>query len=157
MFTIVDHSPTMPRLFLDSAFAVLLGKLCGYAKERSQMEATHTTYHVRSRSDNAPILSGMFQPLGDAFEPIPDSRSGNALRKLLEQPIIGDRLLGFTITTYLDFYLPWSKVQPAAAELTIHQAFLPGVEPPAPQRTCAYTRHTGRLPPRIQLALVSAA
>jgi hypothetical protein len=119
----------MPRLFLDSAFAVLLGKLCGYAKQRSQIEATHNTYHVRNRSDNAPILSGMFQPLGDAFEPIPDSRSGNALRKLLEQPIIGDRLLGFTITTYLDFYLPWSKVQPAAAELTIHQAFLPGVVP----------------------------
>jgi len=119
----------MPRLFLDSSFPVFLGKLCGYAKERSLVRSTETTYDVRTVAGRAQVLSGTFRPLGDGFEPLPDSDSGNALRMLLEQPIIGNQLLGLTIATYLDFYLPWAKVQPADAELIINTPFLPGIVP----------------------------
>jgi hypothetical protein len=116
----------LPRLYLDQWLPMILGWLCGFAKERAYVISGENEYHITSYSERVTLISASFAPCGKTGTPDEFAGFGD-LREIFAQPLVTHTPVG---SMCLDFrwHLEQARVQAIAADVRIEWAFLPGME-----------------------------
>jgi hypothetical protein len=115
----------LPRLYLDHWLPVLLGWLCGFAKQRARMRSAAEAYRIDRLFDGSPLIQAAFHARGGTGRPR-DFLKFAALQDIFVQPLVTATPFGCLC---LDFHwkLEEAQMQAADAEVRIEQAFLPGL------------------------------
>jgi hypothetical protein len=116
----------LPRLFLDRWLPVILGWLVGFAKRRASLQAKPGSYAISQLFRNQPIIGGFFAPRGpvgscDSFPLF------GGLRPIFELPLITRLAVGPFLALKFTWELERAKMQAAAGDVRIHEAFVPGL------------------------------
>jgi hypothetical protein len=115
----------LPRLYLDHWLPVLLGWLCGLAKERAGMESWGEQDRIASLLAGTPLAWGSFKPLGQAAAPH-DFPGFTVLRDIFSQPLVSVTPFGFMCLDF-EWKLEQARLRPVQAEVRFEQPFLPGL------------------------------
>jgi hypothetical protein len=125
----------MPRLFVDQLAPILIGDLWGfakrlahvthlwaYAKRLAHVTQKRSSWDIRDRESNTPLLTAAFTPQGDA-NTIDHFPNFTAALGLFGDSYVGETQLG-PICGELDYDLTVAKVQSVQATVTVANAFL---------------------------------
>jgi hypothetical protein len=115
----------LPRLFLDHWLPVVLGWMCGFAKERACIESTPEEYRITSLFGRSPLIAGIFRPWGSAGRP-QDFPGFKAMREIFSQPLVTGTPFGCMCLDFV-WELERARLQAIDAEVRIEHAFLPGL------------------------------
>jgi hypothetical protein len=116
-----------PRLFLNQTFPIILGQLYGLAKKKASMAMNQRRYIIDDLDTNELIISGDFTLKG---QPGPTSAFplfGEAIPKMLNQPLVGQTPLGPFVCSIFEWNLAQAQVQALEAKVQIAQSFVPGL------------------------------
>lgn len=116
----------MPRLYLDDWIFVMLGWFYGYDKVRARIAETPGDYRVASLLSGRPILSGRFEPRGDAG-PVSNFPNFAAVAPAFRQPFLGKLFFGPILCSIMTFELEKATLRPVEARIEIEDAYLPGM------------------------------
>jgi len=116
----------MPRLFLNRLLPIGLGYLYGFAKELARVQVVNEAYQINSLWQNEALISDQFTPQGST-----DTVSNFPLFKTqmdwLNQPFIGQTLLGFYQRSHFDWDFDHAQIQAIEGQVTIAQTFKSGL------------------------------
>ena len=116
----------MPRLYLDDWIFVALGWFYGYAKVRARIDATAEDYRVSSLLSGRPIVSGRFEPRGEAG-PVSTFRNFAAVAPAFRQPFLGRLFFGQILCSIMTFELEKATLRPIEARVEVRSAYVPGL------------------------------
>ncbi len=117
----------MPRLYLDKAWATLLGYMYGYPKLLGRIQGGDT-YRVRELLLDRPLIRGEFTSHGDR-KPPSDFPNFEALKPIFEIPFVGKLDVSPYICSRLTFHLDDALMRSCESTVEIQYEFLPGVFP----------------------------
>jgi hypothetical protein len=115
----------LPRLYLDRWLPVLLGWLCGFAKERAHSESGDGRNRIAALFSRTPLISGAFTPYGNTRRP-QDFSGFQRLSEIFSQPLVTQTPFGSMCLDF-DWELERARLRAIDAEVRIERAFLPGL------------------------------
>jgi hypothetical protein len=111
-----------PRLFLDRRLPTIAGRLLyGYAKLRTTILMTQSSYRISDPHRGDLLLSADFRTTGAAVEP-----SQSSAAALFDLPVISEAGRGWWYSC-ADFGLERAVVRPVELDLVIHRPFVSGL------------------------------
>ncbi len=116
----------MPRLYLDDWIFVVLGWFYGYDKVRARIADAGDGYRIASLVSGRPILSGRFEPRGEAG-PVSAFPNFAAVAPAFRQPFLGKLFFGPILCSIMTFELEKAVMRPIEARIDVRTAYLPGM------------------------------
>lgn len=116
----------MPRLYLDDWIFVMLGWVYGYDKVRARISDTPAGYRVATLGAGVPIVSGRFEPRGNAG-PVSEFPNFAAVAPSFEEPFLGQYGFGPIVCSVMTFELEKAVLRPVEAWITVEKPYLSGM------------------------------
>jgi hypothetical protein len=117
----------LPVLLLDRRLPTVLGRwLYGFAKRRAACRRSEDSFVIARLEDGAALLSARYAATATMARAA-ELEDFQDLRCLFEQPLISPERGGRWRYARFDFDLARAALQPVAAEVMFHRAFLPGM------------------------------
>jgi hypothetical protein len=113
----------LPRLYLDHWLPVILGWLCGFAKQRAHVAEAHGVYRIKSRMSHRPLIGAAFTARDAPARPRAFPRF-EPLRGIFKMPLVTRFPFG-CICLDFGWDLERATMQAIETQVDIEQAFLP--------------------------------